>query len=172
MCKNLEDCEHFIRGKHGHPQYEQIFLIVTSDYIHPILQQGIHDIRVLQAILIFHQNKCEFSITFKPYPKVCLKKRIYANGISLVWYAYRLKEYFLIQMNFLYNFQRSVDNFSKESGILISTLKGCDVEMTTNIINNFADYSELWFPLFIDLLFDLVRINLKFKFHCFILDRL
>jgi hypothetical protein len=52
----------------------------------------------------------------------------------------------------------SVDNFSKESGILISTLKGCDVEMTTNIINNFADFSELWYPLFIDLLFDLVRI--------------
>jgi hypothetical protein len=38
-------------------------------------------------------------------------------------------------------------------------LKGCDVEMTTNIINNFADFSELWFPLFIDLLFDLVRIH-------------
>jgi hypothetical protein len=59
----------------------------------------------------------------------------------------------------------SIDNFSKESGILISTLKGCDVEMTTNIINNFADYSELWFPLFIDLLFDLVRTYLKFRFH-------
>lgn len=54
-----------------------------------------------------------------------------------------------------------VDNFSTEYGILISTLKGCDLGMTTNIINNFADYSELWYPLFIDLLFDLVRTYLK-----------
>lgn len=62
----------------------------------------------------------------------------------------------------------SVDNFSQESGILISILKGCDIGMTTNIINNFADFSELWYPLFIDLLFDLVRIHLKYFICIFI----
>jgi hypothetical protein len=75
ICKNVEDCAHFIRGKHGHPQYEQIFLIVTIDYIHLILQQDIHDVRVLQAIFIFNHNKCEFSSTFKQYPKVCIERR-------------------------------------------------------------------------------------------------
>jgi hypothetical protein len=84
-CENVDDCEHFIRGKHGHPQYEQIFLIVTTDYIHRILQQGIHGVRVLQAILIFDQNTSKFSSTFKHYPKVCFKKKIYTNGISLLW---------------------------------------------------------------------------------------
>jgi hypothetical protein len=70
-CKNVNDCEYFIRGKHGHPQYEQIFLIVTTDNIYPILQQDIHDVRVLQAIFIFHPNTDEFSSTFKEYSKVC-----------------------------------------------------------------------------------------------------
>jgi hypothetical protein len=75
ICENVNDCEYFIRGKHGHPQYEQIFLIVTIDYIHLILQQDIHDVRVLQAIFIFNHNKCEFSSTFKQYPKVCIERR-------------------------------------------------------------------------------------------------
>ena len=70
--KNVDDCEYFIRGKHGHPQYEQIFLIVTIDYIHDILQRDIHDVRVLQAIFIFNQNNCESSFTYKQYCKVSL----------------------------------------------------------------------------------------------------
>ena len=61
----------------------------------------------------------------------------------------------------LIQLSKSVDNFSEDFGILISTLKGCDVGMTMNIINNFADFSELWYPLFIDLLFDLVRMLLE-----------
>lgn len=75
QCQNVEDCEHFIRGKHGHPQYEQIFLIATADCIHGILERDIHDVRVLQAILIFNQNQCEFSATFESYPKVSVDRR-------------------------------------------------------------------------------------------------
>ena len=69
-CADVDDCEHFIRGKHGHPQYEQIFLIVTIDWINAMLERGIHDVRVVQAIFIFNPNSLEYSETFKEYPKV------------------------------------------------------------------------------------------------------
>ena len=59
-------------------------------------------------------------------------------------------------MDLLSNLSKCVDNFSRDSGILLSSLKQSEFEMTTNIINNFADYAEVWYPLFLDLLFDLV----------------
>ena len=70
-CENVDDCENFIRGVHGHPRYEQIFLIVTTDYINRILERDIHDVRVLQAIFIFNPTSSECPFTFKHYPKVC-----------------------------------------------------------------------------------------------------
>lgn len=74
-CKDIEDCEYFIRGKHGHPQYEQIFLIVTIDYIKLILRRDIHDVRVLQAILIYNQYKCESFSILQQFHKVCIERR-------------------------------------------------------------------------------------------------
>jgi hypothetical protein len=72
--KDVDDCEHFIRSKHGHPQYEQIFLIVTIDYIHPILQRDIHDVRVSQAIFVLDPNEIESSFPFKEYTKVNIER--------------------------------------------------------------------------------------------------
>jgi hypothetical protein len=72
--KDVDDCEQFIRSKHGHPQYEQIFLIVTIDYIHPILQRDIHDVRVSQAIFVLDPNEIESSFPFKEYTKVNIER--------------------------------------------------------------------------------------------------
>jgi len=83
ICENGNDCEYFIRGKHGHPQYEQIFLIVTIDYIHHILQRDIHDIRVVQAIFIFDPIICQSSYTFEQYPKVSIKRKFTSTSVLL-----------------------------------------------------------------------------------------
>ncbi len=80
--ENVDDCEYFIRGKHGHPQYEQIFLIVTIDYIHRILRRDIHDIRVVQAIFIFDPIKCQ-SYRFEQYPKVSIKSKFTSTSVLL-----------------------------------------------------------------------------------------
>jgi hypothetical protein len=74
ICKNVDDCEYFIRGKHGHPQYEQIFLIATIDYLPLILKRDIHDVRVLETILILTENQCESSSMLKQYPKVRIER--------------------------------------------------------------------------------------------------
>lgn len=80
---DADECEHFIRGKHGHPQYEQVFLIVTIEWIDALLERGIHDVRVLQAIFIFNPDSLKCSNTFKEYSKVSRKSFI---GMILLWF--------------------------------------------------------------------------------------
>ena len=48
-------------------------------------------------------------------------------------------------------------DFSRKNNIGLSSLSYVESAMTTNIINNIGDYSELWYPLFLDLLFDQVK---------------
>ncbi|CAF0821822.1 unnamed protein product [Rotaria sp. Silwood1] len=134
--ENIKDCEKFIRDKHGNPQYEQIFFIIHIDFFHQILNQDIHDIRVIESIFIFNPTKFNINISFEQYSKV--HRKIFIDPKDL-----------LIELS------NNVSIFSEKWRIPLSTLKGCHMGRTTNVVNNIADYSELWYPLFIDLLFDL-----------------
>jgi hypothetical protein len=40
--------------------------------------------------------------------------------------------------------------------------------MTTNVVNNIADFAELWFPLYIDLLLDLPVVDPDYELHRFV----
>ncbi|CAF1494898.1 unnamed protein product [Adineta ricciae] len=132
--ENLDECEKNIRGTHGQFQSAWVFLIVTHEYIESILQRGLHDVRAIHAIFILIKD-VSFSAHTADHDKV---KGIFSNETDL------LKQLF-----------RSISWFSNAYRIVSSTLAGDGMDMTTNIVNNIADYSELWFPLFIDFLLDL-----------------
>lgn len=68
--QNIEDCERFIRDKHGNPQYEQIFFIVHIDLSQEILERDIHDIRVIESIFIFNPTQCSAHFPFEKYSNV------------------------------------------------------------------------------------------------------
>ena len=49
-------------------------------------------------------------------------------------------------------------DFSEKSNILFSSLANCPSSgMTTNVVNNIADFAELWYPLYQTFLFHLPR---------------
>ena len=59
-----------------------------------------------------------------------------------------------------------VHECANQSDILLSTLAGCSsVTMTTNVVNNIADFAELWFPLYINFLLDLPIIDPDYEQH-------
>ena len=62
-----------------------------------------------------------------------------------------------------------VHECANQSDILLSTLAGCSsVTMTTNVVNNIADFAELWFPLYINFLLDLPIIDPDYEQQQFV----
>ncbi|CAF1255812.1 unnamed protein product [Adineta ricciae] len=126
----VEPCEEFIRSV----RYERIFLIVTPILLTRVFQQNIHEIRHVQEIFIFDPLK---TIT-------CI------NTIKCL--SYKIQDVFSSSNALVQCLWASVKECANKSDIRLSSLANCSIDATTNVINNFADLSEYWYPLFIDFL--------------------
>ena len=79
-----------------------------------------------------------------------------------------MQEQFISSYDLIQSVEKCLRDCANQSDLLLSTLSGCSSgAMTTNIINNIADFAELWFSLYIDLLFDMPLNDLDSELHRF-----
>lgn len=148
---SVDESEEFIRSI----RYDYIFIIVTVEMINNIFARNLHQYRRVQSILLFDPNQ-QINHFNLDYLRKSSYKLVITNSKNN-------------SNDFIKCFWECVHECVNHSDILLSSLSGCSLDsMTTNVVNNIADFAELWFPLFIDLVLELPLIDRDSEFKKFI----
>ncbi|CAF0837357.1 unnamed protein product [Adineta steineri] len=139
---SVDECESFVRSA----RYKYIFIIVTVDLINDLFSLNIHQFRQVQSIFLFD-----------PYKN---SNPLHINDLRKL--SYKMQEVYISSSDLIRRVEKCVHECANKSDILLSSLAGCSSDtMTTNVVNNIADFAELWFPLYIDFLFELPMVDSK-----------